>query len=153
MKRCLHHLTLALPAAVLTGLLTLASLLATPAAAQTTQRQFPQAARRGMLQVTMAPDVLLNGTPARLSPGARLKDANNMMVLPATLAGQRVLVNYVRDPQGLIHEVWILNSAEAREKRPGMEPTRNFSFASDADKPKTDDGKTPFDQLPVYPRQ
>jgi hypothetical protein len=151
MKRCLKHLFPALPAAVLTGLLTLASLLAPPAAAQTTQRQFPQAARQGMLQVTTAPEVLLNGNPARLSPGARIKDANNMLVLPATLAGQRVLVNYVRDPQGLLHEVWLLNSAEAREKRPGLEPLTNFNFGSDADKPKTDDGKTPFNQLPVYP--
>lgn len=123
----------------------------TPVSAQTAPRQFPQAARQGMLQVTTAPEVLINGTPARLSPGARLKDANNMLVLPATLAGQRVLVNYVRDPQGQLHEVWILNSAEAQEKRPGLEPITNFNFASEADKPKQDDGKTPFNQLPAYP--
>jgi hypothetical protein len=153
MKRCLRNLTWARPTAILTGLVPLAGLLATPAPAQTAQRQFPPSALRGMLQVTTAPEVLLNGAPARLSPGARLKDANNMLVLPATLAGQRMLVNYVRDPQGLVHEVWLLNSAEAQEKRPGLEPIINFNFASEADKPKRDDGKTPFNQLPVYPRQ
>ena len=34
-----------------------------------------------------------------------------------------------------------------------MEPVTNFSFGSSGDKPKTDDGKTPFDQLPKYPKQ
>jgi hypothetical protein len=34
-----------------------------------------------------------------------------------------------------------------------MEPVINFTFGSDADKPKTDDGKTPFDQLPKFPQQ
>ena len=121
-----------------------------PAAAQTLLRQFPQAAKRGTLAVTTPPAVLINGTSEQLSPGARIKGVNNMLVMSATLVGHSVLVNYVRDAQGLIHEVWILSAQEAQEKRAGMETVTNFIFASDADKPKTDDGKTPFDQLPKY---
>ena len=124
-----------------------------PAAAQTLQREFPPAAKRGTLVVTAPPAVLINGKSERLSPGARIKDANNMMVMSAALVGTSVLVNYVRDAQGLIHGVWILSVQEAQEKRAGMETIWNFVIASDADKPKTDDGKTPFDQLPKYPRQ
>ena len=123
------------------------------AAAQTLQREFPPAAKRGTLVVTAPPAVLINGKSERLSPGARIKDANNMMVMSAALVGSSVLVNYVRDAQGLIHGVWILSAQEAQEKRAGMETVWNFVFASEADKPKTDDGKTPFDQLPKYPRQ
>ncbi len=133
--------------------LLLFSAVAAPAWAQAMLRQFPPSALRGVLQVTQSPEVLLNGVPARLSPGARLKDGRNMLWLPATLSGENLLVNYVRDPQGLLHEVWILTNAEAQEPRAGPEPLTNFSFASDADRPKTDDGKTPFHQLPAFPKR
>ncbi len=124
-----------------------------PVAAQTTPRQFPAAAKRGMLVVTMPPDVQINGVAERLSPGARIKGVTNLMVMSAALVGSSVLVNYVRNAQGLIHEVWILSDEEALEKRAGMEPVTNFTFGSDAYKPKTDDGKTPFNQLPGYSGQ
>lgn len=123
------------------------------ATAQTGVRQFPAAAQRGTLVVTKPPEVLINGVAARLSPGARIKGVNDALVLSASLVGQSVLVNYRRDGQGLIHEAWILSAEEAAEKRAGMEPVTNFVFGSDADRPKTDDGKTPFDQLPKFPRQ
>lgn len=124
-----------------------------PASTQTLLRQFPKAAKLGTLVVTAPPEVMINGSSARLSPGARIKGVNNLLVMSASLVGTSVLVNYVRDGQGLIHEVWILSAQEAQEKRAGMEPVTNFVFGSDADKPKTDDGKTPFDQLPKYPKQ
>ena len=124
-----------------------------PVAAQNMLRQFPPAAKRGLLELTAPPAVLMNGAPERLSPGARIKGVNNGMVMSGSLVGTRVLVNYRRDAQGQIHEVWILSPAEAKEKRIGLEPVTNFIFGSDADKPKTDDGKTPYNQLPKYPRQ
>lgn len=123
------------------------------AQAQTMLRQFPPAAKRGMLVVTTPPEIQINGASERLSPGARIKGVNNLTVLSASLVGTSVLVNYVRDAQGMVHEVWILSAEEAQEKRVGMEPVTNFVFSSDADKPKSDDGKTPFDQLPKYPKQ
>lgn len=124
-----------------------------PAAAQTMLRQFPPAAKRAMLEVLTPPEVLLNGTRERLSPGARIKSATNTVVMSGSLVGSRVLVNYVRDPQGMIHDVWILGPDEARVERGGMETIRNFLFESEGDKPKTDDGKTPFDQLPKFRQQ
>ncbi len=113
-------------------------------------RQFPVAAKRAVLEVKAPPDVLLNGAPARLSPGARIHGLTNMLVMSSQMIGQRLVVNYLRDPQGMVHEVWILSEAEAQQKRPGMEPVTNWVFGSDADKPKVDDGKTPFNQLPLY---
>jgi hypothetical protein len=35
----------------------------------------------------------------------------------------------------------------------GWDTVTNIHFGSDDDKPKVDDGKTPFDQLPKFPRQ
>ncbi|MDO9217085.1 MAG: hypothetical protein Q7U14_07415 [Lacisediminimonas sp.] len=117
------------------------------------QRTFPVKALRGKLVVQMPPDVQLDGNADRLSPGARIRDPRNMLVMSGALVGQPLVVNYLRDGTGLIHEVWILTADEAAEKRPGATPERNFSFASDADTPKRDDGKTPFNQLPVYPNK
>ena len=130
--------------------LLLVTLAPAPAVAQDLMRQFPVAAKRGTLEVTQPPNILINGQAERLSPGARIKNANNMIVLSGSLVGQALLVNYLRDPQGQVHEVWLLNAAEAQQKRTGMEAVTNFVFGSDADKPKTDDDTTPFDPLPKF---
>lgn len=87
--------------------------LSASAMAQLTVRPFPPAAQRGAMQITTPPELLLNGKQERLSPGARIRGTNNMLVMSAALTGQNLVVNYVREPQGLIHEVWILNAAEA----------------------------------------
>ena len=116
-------------------------------------REFPAAAKRGMLVVTAPPQVMINGSAEQLAPGVRIRGPNNMLVMSASLVGKSVLVNYVREKQGAIQEVWILTQAEADLERSGMEPITNFIFGSSVDKPKTDDGKTPFDQLPKFPKQ
>lgn len=126
---------------------------ASPALAQNPGRQFPPSALRGVLVVTAPPNVLINGTAERLSPGARIKGLDDGLILSGTLVGTSVLVNYRRDGYGLIHEVWILSAQEALQERKGMAPVTNFLFESDADKPKTDDGKTPYKQLPGYYRR
>lgn len=123
------------------------------AAAQLAVRQFPAAAKRGALTVTAPPEVLINGVAERLAPGVRIRGVNNLLVMSASLMGQTYIVNYVREKQGLIQEIWLLNQSEVEEKRSGMEPITNFTFESMGNKPKTDDGKTPFDQLPQYPKQ
>jgi hypothetical protein len=86
--------------------------LAAPAAAQV-QRAFPQSALRGAIVIGVAPDILLNDQRARLAPGARIRDQNNMMVVPSALTGGRYLVNYNIDTSGLVKEVWILRPEEA----------------------------------------
>jgi len=113
MNRCFQLPRHLLFSAALAGLIALTT---TPLAAQGLLRQFPAAALRGTLQVTTPPDILINGQPARLSPGARIKGTSNTLVMSASLAGQTLRVNYLRDGQGLVHEVWLLTDAEAQEK-------------------------------------
>ena len=47
------------------------------------------------------------GRASELSPGARIYGPNRTLVLSATLVGQTLPVRYVRDLQGLVHEVWL----------------------------------------------
>jgi hypothetical protein len=95
----------------------LATLLATalPAAAQN-HRSFPSHALRGEIVVQQPPAVLLNGRPAQLAPGARVRNANNMLMLTGELAGARWIVHYTIDLQGSLLDVWVLNPAELARK-------------------------------------
>jgi len=89
--------------------------VAAPAAAQV-QRNFPQNALRGALVVDSPPQVTLNGRPARLAPGARIRGTQNMLEMSGALVGMKLLVHYTLDPEGLVKEVWILTPVEAAKK-------------------------------------
>ena len=116
MNRCTpHSLTLL---AVLTASAVLGACAKDSTSATSAVRQFPAAALRGEMVVTAPPAITLDGKPDRLSPGSRIRDANNLLVLSGALVNQKVVVNYLRENAGNVHEVWILNPAEARLKRP-----------------------------------
>jgi len=107
MRRCVsaHVLTIG----VLLG-------LALPAQAQ---RVFQANALRGELVVTQPPEALLNGKPARLAPGARIRNRQNLIQVSGSLLGQKLAVNYTLDGAGEVHDVWILTAAElARQPWP-----------------------------------
>jgi hypothetical protein len=80
-------------------------------------RNFPVNALRGELAVLQPPEVLINGKPTRLAPGARIRGADNMMMLSGALAGARVVVNFNLDINGQVQNVWVL-TAEERSKLP-----------------------------------
>ncbi len=128
-------------------------LLASAAHAQGFTRQFPPNIKRGVMTVTAPPEVRINGTLMRLSPGVRIRGPNNLLLMSSALIGQQYAVNYVLEQQGLVRDVWILTQAEVDQLPSGWDTTTNFVFGSDADKPKVDDGKTPFNQLPKFPKQ
>ena len=136
--------------------ISLASLLISTATAQTEDvkpntRQFPKEARRGELVVLTAPEIALDSKPDRLSPAVRIRDINNNLVLSGTLANQRLVVNYVRDNTGLVHNVWLLNSEEIKQKMPGKPEGILSNIRSMFETPVVkDDGNTPYNQLPRY---
>jgi hypothetical protein len=113
-------------------------------------RQFPPNAQRGKLKVVQGAEVLIDGKPERLSPGARIRGPQNTLVMTGAIMGQELLVNFVRDAYGNLHQVWVLTALEAKQKMKKATPERTFLFSSESDKPKVDDGKTPFDQLPKF---
>ncbi len=88
-----------------------------PALAQV-HRQFPADALRGDFKVLLAPEVLLNGKPARLSPGHRIWAANGFQVLYGEITGQAFpAVHYTQHPDGELKEVWVLNATERQNRR------------------------------------
>jgi hypothetical protein len=96
-------------------LASVALVLVAPADAQV-QRVFPQNALRGALVIDNPPEITLNGDPARLAPGARIRGTTNMVEMSGGLTGARLLVHYTLDTSGLVKDVWILNEEEASRK-------------------------------------
>jgi hypothetical protein len=113
-------------------------------------RTFPIGTLRGSFMVVNPPEIQLDGQPERLAPGSRIRSAERMLVMPAAITGQNLLVNYTRDINGMVREVWILTPDEAQAKRASADrPFFNF-WPFVANSGPRDDGKTPFDQLPKY---
>jgi hypothetical protein len=97
-----------------------ACLMAVPAvqAQMTAPRLFPANALRGTFTMVQAPvDARLNDKPARLSPGARIRGENNLLLPSVALIGQTFLVHYTLNQQGDLHDVWILTEPE-RARQP-----------------------------------
>jgi hypothetical protein len=111
----------------------LASLLVALTASAQTTRNFPATALRGSLVVTQPPEILLNGQPAFMSPGSRIRGENNLLQLSSTLVGQKLLVHYTLDPYGLVHDVWILTPAEAARRPWPATPAEAQAWQFDAD--------------------
>ncbi|MCX7961710.1 MAG: hypothetical protein N2653_09080 [Burkholderiales bacterium] len=88
---------------------------AAPLAAQL--RSIPADAKRGTLSHVREMEVLLDGRPARLAPGAQIRDGENRIVLPMQLPPDS-LVKYQLDGEGLLRRVWILTPAEAAQPDP-----------------------------------
>lgn len=77
-------------------------------------RKFTQYALRGAIVFADYPQIMLNGQPARLAPGARVRDQDNRIVTPGSLAGASAIVNYTVDLGGnQVRDVWILRPKEA----------------------------------------
>src|SRR4051812_17565134 len=108
MNRCMQRRSaLAFAALVLAVSLPLSSALA-----QGFVREAPKDVVLGKMTVTQPPEISIDGKKERLSPGSRIRDTNNMMVLSGSLAGKTVPVVYRRESLGLVHEVWILTPDE-----------------------------------------
>jgi hypothetical protein len=99
------------------ALLAAAFVAALPAVADVQPRTFPATALRGEFAIVAPPEVLLNGQPARLAPGSRIHDRENMLQLAGRLVNLRFIAHYTRDLAGQPLEIWILTPAELA-KRP-----------------------------------
>lgn len=76
-------------------------------------REAPRDVKAAIIAVSETPPVItVNGQPDRLSPGHRIRDRNNMLVMSGAVAGKQLYTVYRRDAAGLVHEVWLLNAEE-----------------------------------------
>ena len=134
MNRCKPHL--------LSALLVLAASSATAQDFKPAVRQFPPAALRGEMVVVAPPDITLDGKADRLSPGSRIRGTDNLLVMSGALVNQKVVVNYLRERAGNVHEVWILNAEEARLKRPNSKKSWFDFFGAGSDPAPVDSGES-----------
>ncbi|HEY0824570.1 MAG TPA: hypothetical protein VGD76_12340 [Ramlibacter sp.] len=93
------------------------ALAATAASAQVSSiRNAPRDVKPAIIAVSATPPIITVDAKAdRFSPGARIKDRDERLVLTGTLAGKSVYTVYRRDAAGLVHEVWLLNEEEFRK--------------------------------------
>jgi len=109
----------------LVGLAT--AIAAAAAVAQGVFRTLPDDAPRGYLTFVAENVVKLDDTEKRLAPGAQIRGANNLIVLPAALP-RNSLVKYQLDGDGQLFRAWILTAAEAA--RPDKNAPTKLPWAS-----------------------
>ena len=95
---------------------------------------------------------MLNGVRIPVSPGSRIKDQHNRMLVSTQLTGKEFHVMYTRDAMRQIADIWLLSEYEAqhavspKQKRDlqlrymGIDPTHKI------------DPLTPYNQLPKFSR-
>ena len=77
-------------------------------------RSLPQDAERGEIRHLREMTVAIDGTERRLAPGAQIRDASNLIIVPAAIP-PGVLAKYMVDADGMVRRVWILTPAEASQ--------------------------------------
>jgi hypothetical protein len=113
------------------ALLAVAASFMVSAAAQN-MRNFPANALRGDVAFGQPPELLLNGQPMRLAPGARIRGSNNMQMLSGALAGQRAVVHFTLDNQGQLLDLWLLTPEELAKRPWPSTPAQAAAWQFDA---------------------
>jgi hypothetical protein len=101
----------------------LANVHAQTVVGQVGQRPFPSDAKIGILSPSAAPTILINGQVRQLTAGAQIRNENNLIVQPMTLAGPDVRIVYKVNGQSQIERIWILNTTEAQQIQTTIPPS------------------------------
>lgn len=102
---------------ILSSFLALCLLAAAAPSAFAFDRPFAPNAKRGEMTPDRYPTIVISGKTYRLAPGARIWNAANLIVMPASIRGSHV-VNYTEDRSGAVDRVWMLTDAEAERPAP-----------------------------------
>ena len=93
------------------------ALAAACAAAQAQLRLIPADAKRGTMVPAQGMAVEIDGRRIELAPGAQVRDARNLIVLPNALP-KASLVKYQLGADGKLQRAWILSPQEAAQPGP-----------------------------------
>lgn len=85
------------------------------------ERNFPANTKRGVLNMSKYPDVIINGKLVNTAPGLRIYDDENLFVLPTQLTGNYIIINYLEDNFGDVSKIWVLTVAERKKVLPPVE--------------------------------
>lgn len=91
-----------------------AAMLALAGATQAlAERTFPEQAKRGDLKAYEYPSMKIGDRVYRLSPGSRIFNEQNLIIMPASLQVQTAPVMYMLDMSGDLSRLWLLTGEEA----------------------------------------
>ncbi len=77
------------------------------------ERNFPEQAKRGNMQAYKYPSMKISDKVYRLSPGCRIFNRHNLIIMPASLQVQTGSVMYMLDMSGDLSRIWLLTVEEA----------------------------------------
>ena len=77
-------------------------------------RTLPADAERGEIRHLQGMTIAIDGAERRLAPGARIRDASNLIIVPSAIP-PRALAKYVVDADGAVRRICILTPQEAAE--------------------------------------
>jgi hypothetical protein len=110
------------------------AIAAVTALGQSLPRTLPEDAKRGYLSFVQGNAVTLDGKETRLAPGAQIRGANNLLVLPTHLP-PKSLVKYQLDGGGNLFRAWILSPQEAAQPDKFATPTLPWSTSPEQGRP------------------
>ncbi len=76
-------------------------------------RNFPEQALRGDIKAYQYPAMKIGDRIYRLSPGSRIFNRHNLIIMPASLQVQTAPIMYTLDTRGDLASVWLLTLEEA----------------------------------------
>lgn len=120
-----------LSAAVLSSALLWLPVTSGLAQAQALFRVFPGPAELAVFTPQNHPEILINQKPARLSPGALIRNTENRIVLLGSLQGDYA-VSYTKDFLGEVNLVWLLTPPEIDREKDRMKLKRAAEKAAGA---------------------
>ncbi|MFZ6743596.1 hypothetical protein ACO0LC_10250 [Undibacterium sp. JH2W] len=85
------------------------------------ERKFPENTKRGVLNMSQYPDVLINGKSVNTAPGLRIFDDENLFISPTQITGNYIIINYLEDNFGEVSRIWVLTEAERRKTLPPVQ--------------------------------
>ena len=78
-------------------------------------RTLPQDAERGEIRHVQGMTVTIDGTERQLAPGAQIRDAANLIIVPTAIPSEGAAAKYRLGADGAVRQVWILSPKEAAE--------------------------------------
>ncbi|MFZ6733697.1 hypothetical protein ACO0LG_17350 [Undibacterium sp. Ji42W] len=82
------------------------------------ERNFPENTKRGVLNMSQYPDVLIDGKARNTAPGLRIYDDQNLFISPTQITGNYVIINYLEDNFGDVAKIWVLTEIERKKVLP-----------------------------------